>query len=257
MTSRTRLLSHWWNSRVGYRLGIEIALMGSLLVLYRVVRLVSNDQLNAALRNARRVVSIEQVFGMFTEANLQQLALTNRWLIWLLNHYYFAMHFSVTLVVLAALYLWRPDGYRRTRLVMIGTTAGGLVLHLLFPLAPPRMLPGHGFVDTLAKFGPQIYDSEELASAANQIAAMPSLHVGWSLIVCWALVVSLRTRWRWLAVAHPALTILAVVLTANHYWLDGLVAAALVTVCVNVTSRWAAPMGTEPIGSADELVVSA
>ncbi|MDY7105648.1 MAG: phosphatase PAP2 family protein [Actinomycetota bacterium] len=239
-------MTRWWNSRVGYRLGIEVALMGSLLAMYRVVRLFSNDELGAAFRNARRVISIEQVFGMFTEAHLQQLALTNEWLIWLLNHYYFAMHFSVTTVVMVVLYLWRPANYRQARLVMIGTTTGGLLLHLVFPLAPPRMLPGHGFVDTLARFGPKIYDSEELASAANQIAAMPSLHVGWALIVCWAVVTSFRTPWRWVAVAHPTLTILAVVLTANHYWLDGLVAAALVTGFVHLTSRWAAASAGDP-----------
>jgi hypothetical protein len=89
------------------------------------------------------------------------------------------------------------------------------------------MRPDLGFIDTGALFGPNVYGSPEGGSIANQFAAMPSLHIGWSVLVALGLIVAIRSRWRWLFVAHPIITILVVVGTANHWWLDGAVAIVL------------------------------
>ena len=87
--------------------------------------------------------------------------------------------------------------------------------------------PTLGFVDTGALFGPNVYGPPEGGSIANQFAAMPSLHIGWATLVAIGLIVATRSRWRWLWLAHPIITILVVVGTANHWWLDGIVALVL------------------------------
>jgi hypothetical protein len=95
------------------------------------------------------------------------------------------------------------------------------------------MMAGHGFVDTMAVYGPSAY-GEGTQSVTNQYAAMPSLHAAWAIIVGLALVVCLSARWRWAALLHPVLTVLVVVATGNHYWLDVLAAGALVALALRV-----------------------
>ncbi len=90
------------------------------------------------------------------------------------------------------------------------------------------MLPDAGFVDTLQRFGPRIYSTDTSKSVANQFAAMPSLHFGWAFIVAGAYVSIRRTRRSLWVMLHPAITLLAIVATANHYWLDAAVAGVLV-----------------------------
>ena len=94
------------------------------------------------------------------------------------------------------------------------------------PLAPPRMLPSLGFVDTMTVFGPSAY-SGDAATVSNQFAAMPSLHVGWALLIAVVVIRTANSRWRWATIAHPVLTTLVVVVTANHYWIDAVVSALL------------------------------
>ena len=83
-------------------------------------------------------------------------------------------------------------------------------------------------IDTLSVYGPQVYSHDVSASITNQFAAMPSMHVGWAVLMAYAVITGFRTRWRWLVVIHPVLMVLAVTATANHYLLDGIVGAALV-----------------------------
>jgi hypothetical protein len=90
------------------------------------------------------------------------------------------------------------------------------------------MLPHLGFVDTLAEYGPRIYSTDPRRSVANQFAAMPSLHFGWALIAAWCVAGTVRNRWTRLLWVHPFLTLVAITATANHYWLDSIVAGAIV-----------------------------
>jgi len=91
-----------------------------------------------------------------------------------------------------------------------------------------------GFVDTGELLGQSVYSSPAAQSMSNQFAAMPSLHVGWALAVAIAVIGATTSRWRWLWLIHPALTLLVVVVTGNHYWLDALVATALLGVVAAV-----------------------
>ena len=138
-----------------------------------------------------------------------------------------------------------PAAYRRVRNALAATTLMALMLHVAYPLAPPRMMPG--FVDTMARFGPEIYESGRIASAANQIAAMPSLHFAWALMVAWAIVMTVRHPMCWVVLAHPVLMLLAIVATANHWWVDSAVAGALVLVATRVeAARLPVPLSEPP-----------
>ncbi len=216
------------DSRFGWRLGRELTLIIGGFLLYRLVRLIVKDEIGEAITNSHTIVDWEQALGIFNEVRIQAAVLDNDALVWLLNRYYFFAHFTGTVVFLVWLYIRHYDHYGRIRRVMFGVTFIALGVHLIFPLAPPRWFPDMGFVDTLQTHGPKIYDSETIASTANQIAAMPSLHVGWALIGAWAIIRAGSTLHRYLALAHPALMIAAVVITANHWWLDIIAAMALV-----------------------------
>src|SRR6202012_2414603 len=95
------------------------------------------------------------------------------------------------------------------------------------PRAPPRLLASTGMVDTAVQYGQSVY-SWRGGFDADEFSAMPSVHVGWALIVAIAVITVSRSRWRWLAAAYPVITLLVVVVTANHFWLDGVAAALLV-----------------------------
>ncbi len=226
-TNEARTTSRW-----GWPLAREITIIAVGLLLYRLVRLVAMDELDTALLNSQRIVDWERALGIFNEVGLQSLVLGNDAMIWVLNRYYFLGHFLGMAMLLSWLYVTQYDYYGRVRRVLFTSTVAALIIHVGFPLAPPRWFPQHGFADTLQIYGPKIYDSETIANTANQIAAMPSLHVGWALIAGWAITASTKSRWRWLGFAHPITMTLAVVVTANHWWLDVIGAAALVYVAI-------------------------
>ncbi len=219
-------LASWWRSRFGARLLAEIALCAGLLMVYREVRSFSETDLGVAFQNARDVLQLERWLGLPFENDLQSFLLDHPVLIKLLNHYYVWMHFPVAIGLLVWMYFFHPRQYRPTRWLMTVVTFAALAIHLIYPLAPPRMMPG--FVDTMFKYGPVVYNPNALEGAANQIAAMPSLHFGWALIAAMAAIKTLRSPWRWLLLLHPTLMTLAIIATANHWWLDAVAAGVIV-----------------------------
>ncbi len=234
-----RSLASWWHSRYGARMLLEIMLCGALLVAYRAIRTLSQDDMRVAFANSKQVMAFENWLGLPFEDNLQGFLLDHPTLIKLLNHYYILFHFPTAIALLLWLYLRHPERYRPFRNLMAVVTFAALVIHLVFPLAPPRMMTG--FVDTMREFGPSIYPKNILDGAANQIAAMPSLHFGWAMIAAIAVITVLNTRWRWLALLHPTLMVLAIIATGNHWWIDAAAAAAIVVgvvMCSRVLSIW-------------------
>jgi len=231
-------VSAWWNGRFGRRFILEALLLFSLLTLYRLGRYLGRNQVDVAFQHARDVLDLERRLGLDSEEGLQNVLLHHLSVIRFLNRYYAMVHFPATVAFIVYMYAKAPVLYSRIRVIFISVTAVALVMQIAFPLAPPRMMAG--FVDTVARYGPAIYSRPGVGSVANQYAAMPSLHVGWALIVAYGLWQHTRTSWRWLGVAHVALTTFAVVATANHYWVDGLVALVLVVVAVRLVSTRAA-----------------
>jgi len=235
-----RTVASWWRSRYGAQMLGEIAIVAGLLMTYRFIRTLNRTDLSDAFANARDIVAFEAWLGLPFEDNLQSFLLDHPTLIKMLNHYYVWFHFPVAIALLLWLYLWHQKQYPAFRNLMAFATFTGLVIHLVFPLAPPRMMDG--FVDTMAKYGPAIYPENPLDGAANQIAAMPSLHFAWAMIAAIAVISVLSSPWRWLIMVHPVLMTLAIIATANHWWIDAAAAALLVIlgiVLLGVIRAWA------------------
>ncbi len=218
----------------------EILLLVTLFFAYRLGRLAITGHDDLAIANAWRVWDVERLLMLPDEETLQDWVLQWPDLLKAANWYYVGVHFPVTLAFLAWGWLRRPPAeYRWARRLIITLTAFAMLLHVAMPLAPPRMLSSLGFLDTMAAFGPSAYGGGA-ATVANQFAAMPSLHVGWALLIALVVVRTAKSRWRWVVVAHPVLTTLVVVVTANHYWIDAVVVALMLGLVLLVTPRPAA-----------------
>ncbi|MFC6594435.1 phosphatase PAP2 family protein [Kitasatospora paranensis] len=205
----------------------ELLLIGALYTVYRLGRIAAEGHVPRAFRNAGDVWQLERFLHLPDEDDVQRVLLHSDLLIHAANAFYATVHFPATVLFLVWTYWRRPAHYVWIRRVLTALTGAGLALHLLLPLAPPRMLDVTGLIDTAQVYGPTVYGDPDTDSLSNQFAAMPSLHVGWALTVAVGLIAATRSRWRWLWLLHPAVTYLVVVGTANHYWLDGIVAIAL------------------------------
>lgn len=227
----------------------ELLLVCALYLAYKLGRRAANGQFDDAYENAGRVWDLERALRLPSEAAVQELVLHSEALIRFINVYYATVHFPATVAFLVWMYWRRPGFYVWVRWVITWLTGAALVLHLLVPLAPPRLFRPLRMIDTGLEYGPAVYDKPDPNSMANQFAAMPSLHVGWAVLVAVALIVATRSRWRWLWLAHPLITVTAVVATAHHYWMDGLVACAILGVVLYFLRppRRSAP---EPAGGA-------
>lgn len=209
----------------------EVLLIALLISIYQGIRHLANGNIGVATLNALSVWDLERALYLPNEATLQRWALNWQEAARLANLYYVGVHFPGTGLALVWLFLRHRAVYLRTRTELVLLTSLGLVVHVLYPLAPPRLMPAFGMVDTMLAVGPSAYSSPN-TGFANQYAAMPSLHVGWALLVAVAVLRASPSRWRWLALLHPLLTVTVVVVTANHYWLDGMVAAALLAISI-------------------------
>ncbi|MFI7542115.1 phosphatase PAP2 family protein [Actinoplanes sp. NPDC049599] len=205
----------------------ELALVVGLFLVYKLARILIQGRDDVAFANAWRVWDLERFLHLPDEVAVQHLFVGPGTLLETANAFYAYVHFPATAAFLLWMFLRRPAHYRWARRSLAGLTAAAMVVHVLLPLAPPRMLTGTGMLDTGRLVGPAVYGDPATDTLTNQYAAMPSLHVGWALALAVTLLAVTRGRWRWAWLLHPALTLLVVVVTGNHYWVDGLVAAAL------------------------------
>jgi hypothetical protein len=212
----------------------ELLLVAGLFLVYKFGRQLATGHTGEAFRDAHRVWDAERWLHLPGEGTVQSLLLHGDTLVRVANTYYATVHFPATVAFLVWLYLRRPAHYVWARRVLAAVTAAALALHLLFPLAPPRMLTATGLIDTARVYGPSVYGPPQTDHLSNQFAAMPSLHFGWALMVAVGLIAATRSRRRWLWLLHPLVTLLVIVGTANHYWLDAVVAAALLGVALAV-----------------------
>ncbi len=219
-----------------------VHVLGAFLI-YNVGRMLATEELSRADANARDVVDVERWLHVRTEASLQAWALGHDWLIDLANRYYVSVHFPLTIALLVWLYRYRRPMYTWAKRALLLATGVALVFHVLVPVTPPRLLSSLGMVDTGHAGGMSIYQAPVLGHLSNEYAAMPSLHVGWALLLAVVMVAACRNRWRWLWFLHPLATLFVVVSTANHYWLDGIAGSALVLGALWLTRRAAAPEG--------------
>jgi hypothetical protein len=230
------------------RLAHEAAVIVAMLFAYDLGRYLAARHVGMAFEHAETVWQLERWLHLPNELMLQSWVLDGSTdLMHAANIYYAGMHFPVTLLALMWLFFLRPSHYLWARRALVTATAVALVIEFVYPLAPPRMLTDLGFVDAAERMGESVYDAPGVSGLTNQFAAMPSLHVGWALLVAIVLISASQSRWRWVFVAHPVLTALVVVVTANHYWLDGIVGAALVLFALAVHRSESLLQQPEPI----------
>lgn len=206
----------------------ECAIIAGLYALWQLAGMLSVMGTAGALARGRWILHAEHDVLLPSEHSVQKLITGHATITELSNLYYDTMHFTMLFAFLLWLFLRHRDKYRPVRRVLAVTTLLCLLVQLL-PVAPPRMLPG--FTDTAALYGQSVYAG---GLAADQLSAMPSVHVAWAVLVGGGVVYASRSRWRWFALAHPAITIFVVVATANHYWADGIVAIALLVVSIGI-----------------------
>ncbi len=184
----------------------------------------------AALHNAQRLIDLERALQIFREHQLQALIIHNDALMQIFNGIYMWAHLPLIIAIAIWLYVRHRPHFRLTRNALLISGAIALFVFQVFPVAPPRLVPGLNFVDTAAKVS-GVYDTVEPKVFFNPYAAVPSMHVGWVLLM--GLTIWQYAGWRriaWLGLALPALMVFAVVVTGNHYFLDVItgIAAALV-----------------------------
>jgi hypothetical protein len=219
----------------------EAAIIGVLYAMWQRAGQLSLLGTSGAMKRSEWIMNFEHDVLLPSERDVQTLILGHPLLVQGANLYYATMHFTTMLVFLIWLFIRHRERYRPVRTTMALTTLTCLVIQLL-PVAPPRMLPG--FVDTAHRYGQSVYDN---GLAADQLSAMPSVHVAWAVVVGWYTMRISTSRLRWLAVGHAAITVFVVVATANHWWLDGIVATIALIACA-----WARQL----TGKAREITVA-
>ena len=179
---------------------------------------------------------VERWLHLPNELTLQGWTLHAAWLVRFANSYYIVAHVLPLGVFLVWLFVHHRERYRHGRNLLAVSSLVCQVIQFV-PLAPPRLYPELGFVDTGARYGPQVYGSAGFADA-GQLAAMPSMHVVWATVIGYVMWKVGRTRWRWLGPAHALLTVFAVTVTAYHWLGDALVAMAIVAACELGARAW-------------------
>lgn len=210
----------------------ELALIGGLYLAYSMARLLASDDGAVALRHGRDVLALERWTWTDVEASWNTVLSGHQSLSVLAGYWYATMHYVVTAAVLVTLWRRSHHHYLHMRRVLVGATGIALVVYILYPTAPPRMM--HGYVDVLAStsgwgwWGASASAPRGLGDLTNELAAMPSMHVGWALWCTIAVVSITRSPWiRLAACAYVCATTLVVVATANHWFLDAVVGAAV------------------------------
>ena len=208
-----------------------------LLVLYAIwLRLGEEHPIgpSQAADRARWIWHVEKWLPFPSELTLQRWTLHATWLVRFANGYYIAAHVVPMGIFLVWLYVRHPDRVPRWRNQLGFLSIVGAIIQFL-PVAPPRLMPEFGFIDTAARFGPRVYDSSGFKQA-GQLAAMPSMHIGWAVLIAFATFSASRSRWRWIGPAHALLTFFAVTVTAYHWLLDSLVAVLILLIGLGIAA---------------------
>jgi hypothetical protein len=203
----------------------ETALVLALYALWTYAGKLAVVHVDEAFVNGRWVWDLERTLHLPSEVSFQGLFLPHPDVMRALNVYYAGAHVPVLIACLVWLFTWHREHYPNMRTTLAITTGACLLVQLV-PVAPPRMYPGLGFVDAGDVFGPGVYGKVG-TGIADQLSAMPSVHVAWAALVALAVIVASSSRGRWWILAHPILTVVAITATANHWWLDGIVATAI------------------------------
>ena len=202
---------------------VVVILVGALLYFW--VRGLMETRTGLAFANADKLIALEQRLGLFREPWLQSHIIVSDWMVRVANGIYIFGHWPVIIGTMSWL-LWRhSERFALYRSALLISGAIGLLCFVLVPTAPPRFLPEWGFLDTVSHRS-EAYRALQPPAFTNQYAAMPSLHVGWNLLMGIAIVRHARSVvGRSFGLLMPPVMFLSTIATANHYLLDGVVGA--------------------------------
>ncbi|WP_082317793.1 bifunctional glycosyltransferase 87/phosphatase PAP2 family protein [Streptomyces sp. NRRL WC-3549] len=235
------LLPFWRRVLSRPNLLLELLLIRVVYSAYAKVRLAA--AVGRPTAHGRQIHSLEQWLHIDVEHWVNHTVVGISWLREFFDYYYSTFHFIVPLTILGVLYVRRPSDYRWARSSIGFATVLALVGFWLYPLAPPRLMPGLGFIDTV--HGAQDLSSPDfgaLTAVTNQYAAMPSLHFGWSLWCGVVIAVLAPKAWmKALGLLHPLFTVSCIVATGNHWVLDAVGGATVVGLGFGLTYALAGP----------------
>ena len=221
----------------------EFGLVAFGFLCYFIVRGLVVDDAGAALDNARCIIQAQQTVNLFVEPALNQWVLESAWRVRFVNFVYFWLDFPLIVGIAVLFFIRSRQHYTVLRDALLISGVFALVMYWTFPVAPPRYLPEWGFVDTLAEFDNLSYQAQSMRPFVNPFAAVPSLHVGWALIL--AIVIFAATRARWARIAICSVLVaqsIAVVGSANHFLFDAVV-GAFVSLAGLAVALWAQQRG--------------
>ncbi len=219
----------WWDAS-------ELGLVALGFLLYFLVRGAVVDRTADAFANAHWIVNLQYSWGLFVEPAFQAWVLEYELLRRALNFVYFWMDFPLIVGVALVMFWKRRSAYTLTRDSILISGGIALVIYWLYPVAPPRFLSEWGFIDTLAVYDNLSYQAQSLQPFVNPFAAVPSLHVGWALLLAVGVFAATRNPWlRGASIVTFVLQSVAVVGTGNHYIFDGLAGLVVCGVALGLT----------------------
>jgi len=247
LSSRTAANSRAENaSQVGLRFLPEVLVVGLGYFIYSQVRGLAADRTADALQTALWIIDLERHLGFFKELALQQRVLAVKGLIEPFNFIYFYGLFPLIIPTAIWLFLRHRPTYVVMRNAFLISGGIAVVFYLLTPCMPPRLLPGFNFVDTA--LGRSWVPSYSSIPGVNHYAALPSMHVGWNLLVAIGLAGTVGARWlRRAVLVIPLLMLVSTVVTGNHYFFDGIagmsIASAGLAVALLIEKKFASNPG--------------
>ena len=224
--------------------GQEVVVVLYLYALWQYVRARAVTKVVGATENAHQLWRLEQRLHIASELSIQRALIDNRPIMQFLNIYYAVFHVPAMGAVLIWLFWRHREFYARTRTSLALLIAGCITMQAMIPMAPPRFLTDLGFVDAGLKYGLSVYGTGG-SGLSNEVAAIPSLHAGWAILAGYAALRYSTSSWRWIVVLHTALTLLAIVATGNHWWLDAVVSAMILGLAIvlqNLVRSWIAQL---------------
>jgi hypothetical protein len=202
---------------------LEIAVVCGLFALWQLANSVAHHHIAGGLAAGRWVWHAERWLHLPNETTLQGWILPHPDVVRFANYYYATAHLTGMVIFLVWLWVWHREQYARWRTTMAIFTGLALLVQII-PVAPPRLIGTTDLIDTAQVYGQSVYNFIDFA---DQYAAMPSIHVGWAVLIAIAAWQSSRGVFRYVGLTHGVLTTLIVVVTANHYWFDGIAAVIL------------------------------
>jgi hypothetical protein len=218
----TGVLPNWVLAHRSPRWWQEVMLLALGYTLYGRIRNAVPEQVSIAERHGRSVQHLQDTLHLNFELSVNHFVANHEPVAQVMNYYYATLHFIITVSVMIWLYRLHPRIYRGARTVLLWTSLVALAGFYLYPLAPPRLLPQYGYIDTIIEFHTWgSWADPNIAEHSNQYAAMPSLHIGWALWCGVAIFCCARAWWaRGLGLLYPFFTLMVIVGTANHFVID-------------------------------------